>query len=377
VGAVLGIGWIVYSAGGLPALIDTFSKWLEANSQNDYALEYQTGAPYLLPYALALLSPAVAVLCLVGLFMAAFERDTVDSQTIRPATAAMLGFLALPMVIPHWMNLRYVSPLFGPACLLAGTGLWYCVSIASRRRVWALEKLALAAPIVIAVFLCAGDYLRFEKIFVRGAIPDLSLKMVLEASTLSDEIAVAELRAVNEPTAENYLNLSQVYDRNKKYRESVDAATQALRIRPDYAEAYNNIGAAYNNLGLWDEAIQAEQSALKIAPNYQLARNNLTWSLSQRAIKEKPTPENYLNLSLQEYQNHDYAACIQAAREALKLKPDYAEAYNNIAAAYQALGMWDEAIQAAVQALKIKPDFQLARNNLQYSLEQKRQAGRK
>jgi tetratricopeptide (TPR) repeat protein len=386
-GAVLGIGWIAYSAGSVPALVDTVSKWLAANSQNDYALEYQTGAPYLLPYSVALLSPAVAVLCLVGLFMAAFPRDTVDSQTIRPVTVAMLGFLALPMVIPHWMNLRYVSPLFGPACLLAGTALWYCVSIASRRGVWALEKLAPAAA-VVAVFLCVGDYLRFEKIFVRGALPDLSLKMVLEASPLSDEIAVAETRAVNEPTAENYLNLSVVYDRNKKYRESIEAATHALQIRPDFAEAYNNIGAGYNNLGLWDEAIKAEQSALRIAPNYQLARNNLEWSLSQKAKKEKlelaptrvpiaQTPENYLNISLQQYQNHDYAACIQAAREALKLKPDYAEAYNNIAAAYQAMGMWDEAIQAALQALKIKPDFQLARNNLQYSLEQKRRAGGK
>ena len=66
-----------------------------------------------------------------------------------------------------------------------------------------------------------------------------------------------------------------------------------------------------------------------------------------------------------------FDCCFAAARKALALKPDYAEAYNNIAAAYESMGMWDEAVDAAVQAVTLKPDFQLAKNNLQYSLEQK------
>ena len=67
-----------------------------------------------------------------------------------------------------------------------------------------------------------------------------------------------------------------------------------------------------------------------------------------------------------------YQESIAASKEALKLKPDYAEAYNNIAASNQAMGRWDEAIQAAQEAVKLKPEFQLAKNNLQYSLNQKR-----
>ena len=35
-----------------------------------------------------------------------------------------------------------------------------------------------------------------------------------------------------------------------------------------------------------------------------------------------------------------YQECIDAARKALRLKPDYPEAYNNIAAAYEAMSMW-------------------------------------
>ncbi len=56
----------------------------------------------------------------------------------------------------------------------------------------------------------------------------------------------------------------------------------------------------------------------------------------------------------------------------MKLRPDYAGAYNNIAAAYQSLGLWDEAIAAAGQAVRLKPDFRLARKNLHYSQKQKK-----
>ena len=57
--------------------------------------------------------------------------------------------------------------------------------------------------------------------------------------------------------------------------------------------------------------------------------------------------------------------------EAIRLKPDYAEGYNNLAAGYEDLQMWDEAIAAAEQAIRLKPDFQLARNNLAWALQQK------
>ena len=62
---------------------------------------------------------------------------------------------------------------------------------------------------------------------------------------------------------------------------------------------------------------------------------------------------------------------LEAAQQALHLRPTYAEAYNNLAAAYEELHDWDQAIQAAGRAVELKPDFQLARNNLEYSKKQK------
>ena len=58
-------------------------------------------------------------------------------------------------------------------------------------------------------------------------------------------------------------------------------------------------------------------------------------------------------------------------------QPDFPEAYNNIAAAYEDLHEWEAAIAAAREAVRLRPDFQLAKNNLAYSEEQKRLSEKK
>ena len=72
--------------------------------------------------------------------------------------------------------------------------------------------------------------------------------------------------------------------------------------------------------------------------------------------------------------NDSKATNIDAARQALALKPDYAEAFNNIAAAHASLRQWDEAIRAAQEALRLRPDFPLARNNLAWAEGESRKA---
>lgn len=91
-------------------------------------------------------------------------------------------------------------------------------------------------------------------------------------------------------------------------------------------------------------------------------------------VKQAPTPENYVNLSLAYANAKRFREQVAAAQEAIKLKPDFAEGYNNLAAGYEDLRMWDEAIAAAEHAIKLKPEFQLARNNLAGRWSRKRRA---
>lgn len=173
---------------------------------------------------------------------------------------------------------------------------------------------------------------------------------------------------------DNWIDLSLKKYRHQDYEGCISAATQALKLNPRSALAYNNIGSAYAAMGQWQLAIGNVKQALALSPDFQLAKNNLALYESRMAGegKAESTPEGLLSKSLVLNRAGRYRESIAAARAALKLRPDYAEAWNNIAAGYQSLGIWDEAIAAAQQAVRLKPDFQLAKNNLVWSLEQKR-----
>jgi tetratricopeptide (TPR) repeat protein len=113
----------------------------------------------------------------------------------------------------------------------------------------------------------------------------------------------------------------------------------------------------------------ADPEALRYSAMARDAKARLT--AAERQARAQPTPENYLSLSQHYYQSGLYEECIHAAMDALRLRPGYAEAYNNVAAGYQSMGRWDESITAAQEAIRLKPDFQVARNNLVYALSQR------
>ncbi len=76
---------------------------------------------------------------------------------------------------------------------------------------------------------------------------------------------------------------------------------------------------------------------------------------------------DYLNRSLEHYNNRRFDACIELAYKALEVKPDYDLAYNNICAAYNQLGNWDKAIEAGRKGLAVNPNNELLNRNLQES----------
>lgn len=71
------------------------------------------------------------------------------------------------------------------------------------------------------------------------------------------------------------------------------------------------------------------------------------------------------------YNAGQYEDCIAACKNALSLKPDYADAYNNICAAYNMLKEWDKAKEACTKALQLNPQQPNASANLQWALKEK------
>jgi tetratricopeptide (TPR) repeat protein len=131
----------------------------------------------------------------------------------------------------------------------------------------------------------------------------------------------------------------------------------------------------------WDSAIAAAREALRLKPNFLQAKNNLDAAIEGKKKQEEslpklemtassqPTPENFLSLSLAYYQDSQFEKSITAARKAIALKPEYAEAYNNICAAENILGHFQEARKAGEEAVRLQPNNQLARNNLRWALD--------
>ena len=99
-----------------------------------------------------------------------------------------------------------------------------------------------------------------------------------------------------------------------------------------------------------EAAIDSYKQALKIKPDYAEAYNNMG-----DALKDKG----------------DLEAAIDSYKQALKIKPDYAEAYNNMGNALKDKGDLEAAIDSYKQALKIKPDYAEAYNNMGNALKDK------
>jgi len=185
------------------------------------------------------------------------------------------------------------------------------------------------------------------------------------------------------PGAAAWINRSLAQYRAGAYQDSMVSARHALELDPKSATAFNNLGAAYGALGQWDEAVRDEQQAVALDPNLQIAKNNLAAFRGKHPAAAQPGTQagqggsvaDWINRSLALNQQGKYEESIAAAEAALRLDPNAAEAWNNIAADYESLHAWDKAIEAAGKAVAIRPDFQLAKNNLAWS-EQQKQLGK-
>jgi tetratricopeptide (TPR) repeat protein len=153
--------------------------------------------------------------------------------------------------------------------------------------------------------------------------------------------------------------------------EAIRDLNTAITNNPTYLEAPHLLMDIYTQQ---QEANALRQTAWETLARFPSDPASLSWLAAADTLK--PSAETYLNQSLTFYQQGKFEESIQAAREALKLRPDYSDAWNNIAAAYNSESRWDEGISAALQAIRFKPDNQLAKNNLAWAIQQKQRASR-
>ena len=137
---------------------------------------------------------------------------------------------------------------------------------------------------------------------------------------------------------------------------------EAQNYDPRNPVVYYHYAVWLASIGRTAEAAVLAKRAIELSPAHIEAQQ----LLASLELRQPTTAEGWLELSLRQYQAGFYELSIASSREALKLRPDYAEAFNNICAGENAMARFAEAIPACERALALKPDFPLARNNLAY-----------
>ena len=180
-----------------------------------------------------------------------------------------------------------------------------------------------------------------------------------------------------------YFGYARWLNSRARSEEAAAALSTALALNPSLMGARYLLLRVYAEHGLWGPLKSFAGECLKLAPEDPVVLRYLGMerqlevqvARAEALAQSRPSPDNFLELSSLYHQVGRYQDCIAAARQALRLRPDFAEAYNNMAAAYASLGQWDQTIRAASEALRIQPDFQFARNNLEFARSQKNKAG--
>ena len=108
------------------------------------------------------------------------------------------------------------------------------------------------------------------------------------------------------------------------------------------------MGIALQDQGKLQEAIEAYKKTLSLKPDFAEAYNNMGIALQDQGMLDES---------------------IEAYKKTLSIKPDYAEAYNNMGVALKEQGKLDKAIEAYKKTLSLKPDYAEAYNNMGIALQ--------
>jgi len=209
----------------------------------------------------------------------------------------------------------------------------------------------------------------------------INMGIVKEATGANAEAEQWLLNAIRlgQRSPEGYYYYARFLRNQKRNDQAVANLKTALQVSPAHLESRYMLMDLLAQMEIWDDLQATAQETLKILPGdanalayLEMAKNKKgSAERAEEELKSNPTPEGYLNLSLIYYNRSEFEKCIQACNDALKLKPDYAEAYNNICSAYNAMKKWDEGMRACEKALKLKPDYELAKNNLAWATSER------
>ena len=185
----------------------------------------------------------------------------------------------------------------------------------------------------------------------KGIYKDILQKLSKHKTALNELqlLSIAPTVLLQDPTSDLVQPIIDLY-MHGHIQQALSETTQMLELFPQSVILLNIAGATNAGLMQFDAAIASYSRAIKIKPNYADAYNNMA-----NALREKG----------------DLGAAIVNYKQAININPDYAEAYNNMGNALRDKRDLEAAIVNYKQAININPNFAEAYNNLGIILQEK------
>ena len=199
----------------------------------------------------------------------------------------------------------------------------------------------------------------------------LAVAQVKQKSNLAAGIAqlTRAIEQLSPRRAEWYLELAEALESDGQLPKAVRWYREAVRRDPASAVAVQKLGTALRRSAIYSEATVVLQRAATLDP-----ARALTWhesGLAYRSLGRTADAVTALNRALQRDpempEAHNNLGILQLSeasfREAIRIRPDYADAHGNLAGLLSGKGRFTEAQSAFEGALRLRPGDAAIRYN--------------
>jgi len=177
--------------------------------------------------------------------------------------------------------------------------------------------------------------------------------------------------------AESRTNLGNIYLAKGKTGLAIDLYQSALEINLNDSKVYNNLANAYMQTGLTAKAIEFYKLSQSLDRDFVDTYKNLARAyiingdyddalsqLHRGEIRSPKDPNIFYFMGEVYVKKEQLSEAIYNYEKALRLKPDYAEAYCGIALCHNMSGQVDDEIYYYKKAISVQPEMAAAMVNL-------------
>ncbi|MDO9229558.1 MAG: tetratricopeptide repeat protein [Syntrophales bacterium] len=215
------------------------------------------------------------------------------------------------------------------------------------------EILALAAGVLKAEVVSQENYHTKDAFGI-----DVVVKVVVDTSVLDERVKkllqdkthLTQIKDTQKREKELLLRVAKLEEENRKLTAKKQS-TQ--KLKKEFQQASQGLTALdwfYKAIALWNEELEITDPIKAI-------------EYFNNAIKLQPDfVEAYIGRGCAYSDLGQHQRAIEDYNEAIRLRPDFADAYGNRGLAYYSLGQQQRAIEDYNQVIRLKPDYAMAYN---------------